>query len=57
MNENQCVLCGEVLNGEGENAYPLAQGRCCTRCSREQVLPKREQVRQEAERRACLKAK
>ena len=29
-----CVLCGEVIEGYGNNAYPLSEeGECCDQCN------------------------
>jgi len=42
-----CILCGEPIdihcNGwaEGHNAQPLADGRCCSTCNKERVVPRR----------------
>lgn len=29
----QCVLCGKNYSGLGNNAMPIAAGRCCDKCS------------------------
>ena len=29
----KCVVCGRVIKGLGNNAEPLASGRCCERCN------------------------
>ena len=31
--ENQCVICGKQIEGYGNNAEPLAHGRCCDFCN------------------------
>jgi hypothetical protein len=36
-----CVLCGKTSQGFGNNALPVAQGRCCDRCDHLVVLPAR----------------
>ena len=28
-----CCLCGDEIKGYGNNAEPLAEGRCCDRCN------------------------
>ena len=35
-----CVLCGGSYEGEGNNAEPLAEGKCCDKCN-ERVLSAR----------------
>jgi len=30
---NECVLCGKNYSGFGNNAMPLAAGRCCDKCN------------------------
>ena len=38
----KCCICGEKLEGYGNNPAPLAEkGRCCDRCNLEKVLPAR----------------
>jgi hypothetical protein len=29
----QCVLCGKNYSGLGNNAMPVAAGRCCDKCN------------------------
>jgi len=41
VEEVTCVLCGERIVGYGNNAAPLASGKCCDRCNGERVLPAR----------------
>ena len=47
-----CVLCGGAIEHkklpdgtvywtQGENALPLVDGRCCSTCNREKVIPAR----------------
>tara|TARA_R110002020_G_scaffold48642_3_gene138498 strand:- start:3158 stop:3340 length:183 start_codon:yes stop_codon:yes gene_type:complete len=49
---NECSLCGVEIdpqrdkNGRifwkgGHNAFPLKEGRCCTKCNKEKVIPAR----------------
>ena len=38
---NKCVLCGEEYEGYGNNAEPVAEGRCCDKCDAEVVIPAR----------------
>ena len=33
MTKEQCDLCGEKIEGFGNNAEPLAHGRCCDFCN------------------------
>ena len=30
---NTCCLCGKTYQGFGNNAWPLANGRCCDECN------------------------
>jgi len=39
-NSRICVLCGKKIVGWANNAYPLAQGKCCQKCD-EEVLKER----------------
>ena len=47
-----CVICGELVEvkltpegevywNQGENAEPVAEGRCCLKCNWEVVIPSR----------------
>lgn len=36
-----CCICGEELNGYGNNAAPYADGRCCDACNLKFVIPAR----------------
>lgn len=38
---NLCSLCGRVYKGDGHNAYPLGEGRCCEDCNTGKVVPER----------------
>lgn len=29
----QCVICGKNYSGPGNNAMPVAAGRCCDKCN------------------------
>ena len=31
--ENRCVLCKGKISGYGNNAFPLASGKCCDDCN------------------------
>ncbi len=33
-----CCVCGQQINGYGNNAEPLMQGRCCDNCNITQVV-------------------
>jgi hypothetical protein len=37
----KCVLCGYKIFGYGNNAQPLAKGRCCDICNDTKVIPAR----------------
>ena len=40
-----CVLCGEVINGYGNNPYPLAEeGECCDKCNNEVIYARLEEM-------------
>lgn len=37
-----CALCGGIVkDSESHNAEPLCEGRCCSKCNTERVLPER----------------
>lgn len=37
-----CALCGVIVKeSESHNAEPLCEGRCCSKCNAERVLPER----------------
>jgi len=36
-----CSICGEPYSGDGNQAKPVIDGRCCDRCSLEYVIPVR----------------
>ena len=31
--EYECILCGDKFEGFGNNAEPLAEGKCCDDCN------------------------
>lgn len=39
----KCVLCGAPIMSiyDSNNAYPLAEGHCCSKCNKEKVIPAR----------------
>lgn len=40
----QCCLCGDIIDGWGNNASPLGlyeTDRCCDQCNHEKVIPAR----------------
>ena len=43
MKEFECVICGEVREGEWDHSPdPISkEGRCCTNCNYDVVVPKR----------------
>ena len=38
---SECVICGQVYRGYGNNAHPVAEGRCCDYCNLTRVIPAR----------------
>lgn len=42
MDKNVCCVCGKTYEGYGNNAYPLANGRCCDECDAKVVEKRRE---------------
>lgn len=36
-----CCICGGTYPGDGHNAYPVKEGRCCTICNQHIVVPTR----------------
>lgn len=36
-----CMLCKEFFYGYGNNAQPVANGRCCDECNATKVIPAR----------------
>ena len=39
--EEKCVICKKTITGYGNNAEPLAQGKCCDKCNTSKVIPAR----------------
>jgi hypothetical protein len=39
--DGTCCICGEPIEGFGNNAEPVATGRCCDACNIKFVLPAR----------------
>lgn len=39
--EESCCICGEPINGYGNNAEPYKSGRCCDACNMKFVIPAR----------------
>ena len=37
----KCCLCLDEMHGLGNNAEPLAEGRCCDKCNWQKVIPAR----------------
>lgn len=38
----KCCICGQEINGMGNNPYPVrTEGRCCRSCNYTVVLPER----------------
>lgn len=41
-NEKQiCVICKKEFTGWSNNAEPVAEGECCSKCNEELVIPAR----------------
>ena len=40
----KCVICHREIVGYGNNADPVAPGRCCNTCNALYVIPKRIQL-------------
>ena len=40
-NTDKCVICGEPIEGYGNNAEPVKKGKCCDKCNQEVVIPAR----------------
>ena len=37
-----CVICGEKIEGWGNNPWPIKEhGECCDKCNNEKVIPAR----------------
>lgn len=48
MADKVCCICGEEINGYGNNPYPVKEdGRCCDKCNATKVIPARLGVLQE----------
>ncbi len=41
MDKKICVICEEEFTEFGNNARPVAAGRCCDRCNEDVVVPAR----------------
>jgi hypothetical protein len=39
--QNKCVLCNGLIEGYGNNADPVARGKCCDECNVTKVMPAR----------------
>lgn len=39
--EEKCVICKKTITGYGNNAEPVAKGRCCDICNASKVIPAR----------------
>ena len=39
--EQECVICHQPFEGYGNNAEPVAEGRCCDECNAKVVIPAR----------------
>jgi len=45
LTDQVCVLCGDQIQGHGNNPSPVAEiGECCNQCNGEKVLPARLQI-------------
>lgn len=41
MAETKCSICGGMIEGYGNSALPVNDGRCCDKCNGEVVVPRR----------------
>lgn len=41
VEKQNCVICGKPIIGFGNNALPVAEGKCCDKCNQEVVIPAR----------------
>lgn len=39
--QETCSICFSEYRGMGHNAYPINDGRCCSRCNNDIVVPTR----------------
>jgi hypothetical protein len=37
--EDKCCICGDIINGNGNNALPIEKGMCCDECMYSIVIP------------------
>ena len=44
MAKNKCVLCGDPIDGYGNNAEPLGKGSCCDRCNLDVIFARLTEV-------------
>jgi hypothetical protein len=49
--DEKCSICGEEYEGFDNNAWPINDGRCCTRCNDERVIPTRWKMMREQDER------
>lgn len=45
MRQQKCVLCKRPFTGFGNNAEPLANGRCCNECNKKVILDRLNRLR------------
>ena len=38
---DECSICGEEMDGFGNNARPVVEGKCCDQCNESHVIPAR----------------
>lgn len=41
MNKSLCILCDKEFEGHGHSAAPVKEGRCCSKCNYQVVIPHR----------------
>ncbi len=39
--KEKCCICGKLIKGYGNEAYPVKNGRCCDECNMKKVIPAR----------------
>ena len=38
MEKQKCVICNALFSGRGNNAEPIAQGKCCAVCNQSVIM-------------------
>jgi len=48
MLNNQCCICKKFYTGFGNNAEPLANGRCCDKCNLKVIISRLNKYKEKA---------